>query len=54
MDSNASAFQLVFTADPALMHIVGLSLAVSLTAVLCAAVIGLPLGACHAPLLQAC
>ena len=45
MDSNTSAFQLVFTADPALMHIVGLSLAVSLTAVLCAAVIGLPLGA---------
>jgi tungstate transport system permease protein len=45
MDSNASAFQLVFTADPALMQIVGLSLAVSLTAVLCAAVIGLPLGA---------
>src|SRR5262245_37841179 len=45
MDSNASAFQLVFSADPALMQIVGLSLAVSLTAVLCAAIIGLPLGA---------
>ena len=45
MDGNASALQLVFSADPALMQIVALSLAVSLTAVLCAAIIGLPLGA---------
>ena len=45
MLSDASALQLVLSADPALMQIVWLSLAVSLTAVLCAAVIGLPLGA---------
>ena len=45
MPSDASALQLVLSADPALMQIVWLSLAVSLTAVLCAAVIGLPLGA---------
>ena len=45
MHSDASALQLVLSADPALMQIVWLSLAVSLTAVLCAAVIGLPLGA---------
>ena len=45
MHSDASALQLVLGADPALMQIVWLSLAVSLTAVLCAAVIGLPLGA---------
>jgi len=42
---DKSAFQLVLGADPALMQIVGLSLAVSLTAVLFAAIIGLPLGA---------
>src|SRR6478735_3632010 len=45
MHSDASALQLVLSADPALMQIVWLSLAVSLTAVLYAAVIGLPLGA---------
>jgi tungstate transport system permease protein len=45
MPSDASALQLVLSADPALMQIVWLSLAVSLTAVMCAAVIGLPLGA---------
>jgi tungstate transport system permease protein len=45
MHSDASALQLVLGADPALMQIVWLSLAVSLSAVLCAAVIGLPLGA---------
>ena len=45
MHSDASALQLVLSADPALIQIVWLSLAVSLTAVLCAAVIGLPLGA---------
>src|SRR6185295_16531844 len=42
---QASALQLVLSADPALMEIVRLSLLVSLSAVLCAAVIGLPLGA---------
>ena len=45
MHSDASALQLVLSADPALMQIVWLSLAISLSAVLCAAVIGLPLGA---------
>lgn len=45
MPSDASALQLVLSADPALMQIVWLSLAISLSAVLCAAVIGLPLGA---------
>jgi tungstate transport system permease protein len=39
------AFRLILAADPELLEIVGLSLRVSLTAVLCAAVIGLPLGA---------
>ena len=45
MSSDASALQLVLGADPALMRIVGLSLSVSLSAVICAAVIGLPFGA---------
>jgi tungstate transport system permease protein len=45
MHGDASALQLVLNADPALMQIVWLSLAVSLSAVLCAALIGLPLGA---------
>jgi tungstate transport system permease protein len=45
MSSDASALQLVLTADPALMAIVGLSLAVSLAAVGLAALIGLPAGA---------
>jgi tungstate transport system permease protein len=45
MRSDVSALQLVLSADPAVIEIVWLSLAVSLSAVLCAAVIGLPLGA---------
>jgi tungstate transport system permease protein len=45
MHGDATALELVLGADPALMQIVGLSLAVSLTAVLCAAIIGLPFGA---------
>jgi tungstate transport system permease protein len=45
MPSDASALQLVLSADPALMAIVGLSLAVSLSAVGFATLIGLPLGA---------
>jgi ABC-type Fe3+ transport system permease subunit len=45
MSGDASALQLVLSADPALLRIVGLSLAVSLCAVGVAAVIGLPLGA---------
>ena len=45
MPEDVSALQLLLTADPALMAIVGLSLVVSGTAVLLAALIGLPLGA---------
>jgi tungstate transport system permease protein len=45
MPPDASAFQLVLSADPALMAIVGLSVAVSMTAVIFAALIGLPAGA---------
>jgi tungstate transport system permease protein len=45
MLGELSALQLVLTADPALLEIVRLSLLVSSSAVLCAAVIGLPLGA---------
>lgn len=45
MTEDVSALQLVLTADPALMSIVGLSLVVSGTAVFLAALIGLPLGA---------
>jgi tungstate transport system permease protein len=45
MSSDASALQLVLSADPTLMQIVWLSLEVSLSAVLCASLIGLPLGA---------
>ena len=41
----ATAFRLIAAFDPALVQIVGLSLRVSLTAVLLAALIGLPLGA---------
>jgi tungstate transport system permease protein len=41
----AAAFRLIFTADPQFLQIVGLSLRVTLTAVLLAALIGLPLGA---------
>ena len=45
MSPDASALQLVLTADPALVAIVRLSLIVSLSAVLLAALIGIPLGA---------
>lgn len=45
MRENISALQLVLTADPALIAIVALSLIVSVTAVLLAALIGLPFGA---------
>src|SRR4249920_1706588 len=45
MPNDASALQLVLGADPALMAIVGLSVAISMTAVIFAALIGLPLGA---------
>jgi tungstate transport system permease protein len=45
MPENLSAFDLVLTGDPALFAIVRLSLVVSLSAVLLAALVGLPLGA---------
>src|SRR5262249_34174188 len=45
MHSDTSALQLVLTGDPALLAIVRLSLAVSLSAVVLAALIGIPLGA---------
>src|SRR5712692_3078752 len=45
MSGDLSALQLVLSADPALVAIVRLSLLVSLAAVACAALIGLPLGA---------
>ncbi len=45
MDGNASALQLVLTADPALLGIVRLSLIVSLSAVALAGLIGVPFGA---------
>jgi tungstate transport system permease protein len=45
MPDNFSALHLVLSADPALFAIVKLSLAVSLCAVLCAALIGIPAGA---------
>jgi tungstate transport system permease protein len=45
MSGDLSALQLVLSADPALLAIVRLSLWVSFAAVVCAAVIGLPLGA---------
>jgi tungstate transport system permease protein len=45
MQSGASALDLVLTGDPALLSIVRLSLAVSLSAVAIAALIGVPLGA---------
>src|ERR1700683_1721137 len=45
MPDTTSALHLVLTADPSLVSIIKLSLAVSLTAVVVAAVIGLPLGA---------
>src|SRR4051812_38523859 len=40
-----NALTLIVSGDPALLHIVALSLAVSLSAVLCATLVGLPLGA---------
>jgi tungstate transport system permease protein len=46
----ASAWQLAVSADPTLVGIVSLSLSVSLTAVLLASVLGLPLGAALAVL----
>lgn len=45
MPDNASALQLVLSGDPALFAIVLLALVVSLSAVLLAALIGVPLGA---------
>jgi tungstate transport system permease protein len=45
MPTGASALELVLGADPALISIVGLSLAVSLSAVGFATLIGLPIGA---------
>jgi tungstate transport system permease protein len=45
MPDHVSALQLVLTGDPALIAIVRLSLAVGLSAVFLAALIGLPLGA---------
>ena len=45
MHSDASALQLVLTGDAALLAIVRLSLAVSLSAVVLAALIGIPFGA---------
>ncbi|MEZ5668573.1 MAG: ABC transporter permease [Alphaproteobacteria bacterium] len=44
-EAFGDAFRLILSADPALMEIVGLSLRVTLTAVLIACVVGLPLGA---------
>jgi tungstate transport system permease protein len=44
-DAFAEAFRLVATLDPVLIEIVGLSLRVTLSAVVVAALIGLPLGA---------
>ncbi len=45
MPDDVSALQLVLTADPTLIDIVRLSLIVSLSAVFCAALIGVPFGA---------
>jgi tungstate transport system permease protein len=45
MQADVSALQLVLTGDPALLAIVRLSLIVSLSAVFCAALIGIPFGA---------
>ncbi len=45
MSGDTTALQLVLSADPVLMQIVALSLTVSLAAVACATLIGLPLGA---------
>ena len=48
MPDDVSALQLVLSGDPALLAIVRLSLLVSLSAVVLAALIGVPLGACVA------
>lgn len=45
MPDHLSALQLILTGDPVLLQIVRLSLAVSLAAVLLAAVVGMPIGA---------
>ncbi|MEX0841519.1 MAG: ABC transporter permease [Xanthobacteraceae bacterium] len=45
MPENVSALELVFTADPTLLEIVQLSLAVSLSAVFFAGLVGFPFGA---------
>src|SRR4029077_7410546 len=45
MTGDVSAFQLVFSVDPGLFAIVRLSLLVSLSAVLLAALLGIPFGA---------
>jgi tungstate transport system permease protein len=45
LSDNVSAFELLLTGDPALLAIVRLSLVVSLSAVLFAALIGVPFGA---------
>ena len=45
MPTDASALDLILRADPVLLAIVRLSLIVSLSAVVCAAAIGIPLGA---------
>jgi tungstate transport system permease protein len=45
MPDNSSALQLILSGDPTLFAIVRLSLFVSITAVLCAALVGVPFGA---------
>ena len=45
MSSSPSALHLLFSLDPALLAIVRLSLLVSLSAVFCAAMAGIPFGA---------
>ena len=45
MSGDATALQLVLTGDPRLLSVVVLSVLVSLSAVFCAALVGLPLGA---------
>jgi tungstate transport system permease protein len=45
MDAFAAAFSLILSLDPQFLQIVGLSLKVTLSAVLIAALVGLPLGA---------
>ena len=45
MSGDTSALTLILSGDPGLYRIIGLSLIVSLSAVFCAALIGIPLGA---------